>query len=120
MALISRGALPEPAAPAKETVPVEELGGDVEVRGLMLNEKLRCHAIAGQNDGRIDIAQLLADTVYDAEGERVWSREQWAAWGANNAPAATALAVVAMRLSGLLPDEIEKKPETPSDNSSSS
>lgn len=122
MPLIDKSNLPQlPVQPA-EVVPAPELGGDVEVRGLMLNEQLRYHSMAKLNNGRIDVAQLLADSVFtviDKERVPVWSRDEWQAWGSEHVTECTHLAAVAMRLSGLLGGHAEKKPESPVDGSSS-
>lgn len=111
--LIDREKVSVPDVP-KETMDVPELGGEIEVRGLMLNESLRCYSLSSQNDGRLDMAALLASTVYAADGKPLWTKEQWDSWGGVNASAAMRIASVSMRVSGLLKDDAEKKPETPS------
>ena len=86
----------------KETVAVEELGGEVVVRGLLLSERLALYA--GANDeGRVfaQIPALLAQTVVDADGAAIYDAAAWEAFGAQHMDAALRLFGVAKRLSGL-------------------
>lgn len=101
MALLKKANITAPVLP-KETVAVDELGGEVVVRGLLLSERLALYATAG-NDGRVfaQIPALLAQTVVDADGVAVFDAEQWEAFGAKHMDAALRLFGVAKRLSGL-------------------
>lgn len=101
MALLKKANIAAPVLP-KETVAVEELGGEVVVRGLLLSERLALYA--GANDeGRVfaQIPALLAQTVVDADNAPVFNVEQWEAFGSKHVDAAMRLFGVAKRLSGL-------------------
>lgn len=89
----------------EEHVEVPELDGEVLVRGLGLQRRLE---MAWQGaDGRVRVADLLAETVLDADLVPLMDARDWDVWGAQHYDAALRLARVAMRLSGLGPDAEE-------------
>lgn len=99
----------KPPVLPREAVEVVELGGEVVVRGLLLRERLALFddALAGaQKYGHI--SAVLAACVVDAEGEPVYTVEQWEQFGAAHFEAALALFKVAQRLSGLDVEERKK------------
>ena len=101
MALLKKANIAAPVLP-KETVAVEELGGEVVVRGLLLSERLALYANAN-DEGRVfaRIPALLAQTVVDADGAAIYDAAAWEAFGAQHMDAALRLFGVAKRLSGL-------------------
>lgn len=108
MSLVDRGAVQAPAPMAVETAAAPEpLQGDVEVRGLMLNERLRIQALAWQSGGRIDISELLAASVFASDGMPLWSKAEWDA--CRDHAGAMRLFSVAARLSGFISEDVEKK-----------
>lgn len=105
---LRRNEIAAPVLP-KETHECGPLGGEVVVRGLLLRERLALFddALAGaQKYGHI--SAVLAACVVDAEGEPVYTVEQWEQFGAAHFEAALALFRVAQRLSGLDVEERKK------------
>lgn len=107
MAIVKRGAVPAPVLP-KETVEVPALGGEVVVRGLLLTEYLRMKnriATASKDSSEADgiysiLPPLLATCVLDADGQPLWTEDEWQAFGAKEPGQALELFNVASRLSG--------------------
>ena len=109
MPILKSEVTPVPALPAPEVVPVPELGGEVVVRPMLLSDRLRLMRL---RDGRpkdyAHIAELLACAVVDANGEELFSAEDWEAWGRIHTGAAVRLWDVAYKLSGLSSEDAEK------------
>lgn len=106
MAILKRANIAPPAPPS-EAVQVDAMGGEVVVRGLLLRDRLAL-ATAGGADKFGQVSALLAASVVDADGEPVWTQQQWEAFGARHFEEALRLFVVAQRLSGLDAEETEK------------
>lgn len=92
----------EIAAPAlhQEEIEVSALGGSVIVRAMPLNllfEVIDSARAEPQNA----VAKLLALSVRDADGEQLWTTEQWATWGASEFEATLALYQAAQRVCGI-------------------
>lgn len=114
MSVIDRQAAAAPSPP-REVVTVEPLGGDVEVRGLLLSDRLELSAaqralrqpLAGETDaqareraGAHMVPITLARTVHAADGKPLWTVDQWQSWGSSHIDEALRLFGVAMRLMG--------------------
>lgn len=98
MALLKRGAIPEPMAPA-EAVQVDELGGEVCVRAIPLPAYLAWATAEGPRLERL--TALLALAVVDADGEQIFTAAQWDAFSARHRDATYRLLDVANRLNGV-------------------
>jgi hypothetical protein len=109
MSVLSRKDIARPVLP-QETVPVPALNGDVIVRGLVLSDRLE-FALNGHDQYKM-IAEVLARCVRDAEGEPIFSVDEWQIFGVRNQEAVLTLFTVAQRLSGVGDDE--KKDAAPS------
>lgn len=122
MALIERNQAPAPVLP-KETVQVDALGGEVIVRGLLLSERLALSAeqagLLASQDGESSaparmragaqmVPRTLAACVILADGQPMWTADEWDRFGAAHAEPAFELFAVAQRLSGLDAKESEK------------
>jgi len=127
MALLRKANIPKPSV-RKEAVDVPELGGEVIVRGTMLEERLALvfgampsageEADAGEQLEQLPpddpreryqhIARLLAYAVIDADGAQVYTADEWAAFGSQHFGTALRLYRIAKRLSGMEPDEAKK------------
>lgn len=106
MTVISRGAVAAPVLP-KRTVEVPELGGEVVVRGLLLRDRLTLLASPEVRDfGRV--TRMLAATVLADDGEPLWTEAEWDEFGAAHSDACLRLFDVAMELSGLKAEPLEK------------
>ena len=103
---LKKSDIPRPLPPA-EAVPVEALGGEVIVRGLLLSERLEI-AVSTSGSRFKQIPKLLALTVVDADQLPIFSETEWEAFGARHFDAALSLFKVAQRLSGLDGDDAEK------------
>lgn len=114
MTLLERSALRVPTLP-REAVPFAPLGGDVQVCGLRLSERLafssRRAALAkpqaGETEdqaaaraGALMVPEVLALTVRLADGDPALSIEEWESLGASHPAECLALFHAAMRLSG--------------------
>jgi hypothetical protein len=114
MELLKRADLPQVEL-RTERVTVESLGGDVQVRGLMLAQMLRLAQLrgkaadkqAGESDddaklraGAEYAAQVLASQVVDADGTPLMSSDEWSIWGGCNASEFNELYDVAARMRG--------------------
>jgi len=116
MAVIKRANVAAPVLP-RETVEVEALGGEVVVQGLLLSDRQDLEtfmvslALAGREAAESGgsaqaagmskvIPRLLHLSVLDADGERVYTEQEWQVFGGAHHVQATALFLVAWRLSG--------------------
>lgn len=114
MALIDRNNVPAPVVP-QETVPMPSLGGDVLVRGLLLDQRLQFGATqrelnkvregetqeqAWERAGTEAVPLLLALTVVLQDGLPMWAPSQWQAHGATHHGECMDLFNTAWRLSG--------------------
>lgn len=106
---VKKADVKRPSLP-KETKKVDALGGEVVVQGLLLSERL---ALSANRDKPFrHISETLAYTVRDADGEPVYSADEWEIFGAQNADTAFELFAIAQRLSGMGGEE--KKDQAPS------
>lgn len=107
----------------KETVAMPALGGDVIVRGMLLDEKLLNTSLqaterepgAGESEqdarnraGVLMVSRVLAWCVTDEAGEPLMTRQEWREFGGINLEEALAAFNVALRLSGFDMKEAEK------------
>ncbi len=107
----------------RETVPVEDLGGDVIVRGLLLSERMRHDSLnteaqkplegeteqqAKARAGAAVLPRTLHCCVVDEEGAPLMSAQEWDEFGGTNTAAAFLLFNTAMRLSGQNLEAVEK------------
>lgn len=125
MALLKKCNIAKPSV-RKETIAVAELGGEVVVRGTMLDERLALVFGASPATGAADdepgadleeedprrkyrhIARLLAYAVVDANGEPIYTVDEWAEFGGQHFGATLQLYSAARRLSGMDADEAKK------------
>lgn len=114
MEVLSRKEIKAPTLP-KETVDCPALGGAVVVVGLTLTQHMVLHGLrrtlarplAGETaeeatsraGGRL-LAETLARCVRLADGEPLYTADEWEVWGAKNTPAAMDLFAVCERLNG--------------------
>lgn len=98
MAMLKKGAITAPILP-KETVTVDELGGEVVVTGLLLKDRFALFVDADSGFARV--AQVLAATVIDADGLAIFTQKEWEEFGAVHSAAAINLFSIARKLSGL-------------------
>jgi hypothetical protein len=103
MAVLKKSQISSPALP-KETVPVAGLGGDVVVTGLTLTARLAMFS-AGKG---YTVSKLLSETVLDAEGNHLFTEQEWDNFGAKHFNECVELFRVVKRLSGL-DAEVEAK-----------
>ena len=117
MAILKAGAVPAPILPQPKVVSVPGLG-DVLVRPLLLSDRLALAQDRTDREGPAQsfahIATLLAYAVVDEERNPLFTADEWEAWGALNLTAALALWDEAWKISGLVADIAEKKPEAQS------
>jgi hypothetical protein len=106
MTVLRREDIPRPVVP-KETVEVAELGGEVIVQGLMLDERL---AIGAEAELYGRVPTILSKSVVDAEGKPIFDKREWNLWGASHADATLKLFDTAMRLSGMAEEKKEPAP----------
>lgn len=85
----------------KEAVQVDELGGEVVVRGLLLRERLAIFSNTEAGEKFAHVGELLAATVMDADGLQVYTAQEWDEFGTKHFSAAMQLFQVARRLSGI-------------------
>lgn len=122
MALLKRAEVKAPTL-RKETVSVEALGGDVVVRGLLLSELIELRQLvqsrktptvgespdqAAARAGAQICAITLAKTVCLADGEPLYSVNEWEVFGAQHPGQALELFNVSQRLSGQVAGAVEK------------
>ena len=110
---LDRASLKAPVLP-KEAVSVASLGGEVIVRGLKLSERLALFANLGEEGAApeqafVHVPRVLARVVILADGEPVFTEEQWEIHGASYPDDVFALFKVAQKLSGLDSDDAKKK-----------
>lgn len=96
---LNKADIKRPVLP-KEAVQVDELCGEVVVRGLLLRERVELFH-SGQKQWSARISEILAATVLDAAGEPVFTVQEWEEFGAKHFEACARLLAVANRLSGL-------------------
>lgn len=104
MALLDWSTVPEPQLPS-ETVAVAELGGELEVRAVPLDE-LQALLLENARTPELAVPRLLAATVRDANGA-TWSPDRWRVWGGAHARAAMRLYATAQRVCGIGAGAIE-------------
>lgn len=126
MELLSKSAIIGAADLKHEDVDVPEWGGTVRVRTMTGTERDEFRA-ATARDGGIPISEfsaaLLATTIIDASGARLFTLDEMAVLRAKSATSLDALTAVAMRLSGLganaVKDAAKNSESTQSDDSGS-
>lgn len=113
MAYLTRDAILEAADIPQETVSVPEWGGEVIVRGLTGAQRDRFESSMIRGEGRnqrvvLDNmrARLCALTIVDENGKRLFSDSDVKALGQKSAVALNRVFAVAMRLSGLTPEDV--------------
>lgn len=94
---------------------VESLDGEVIVHGLGLADKLRFATWQGPRFSQM--CEALAVAVRDANGEPLWSADEWDAWGGQHLDDALLLWGVIERLSSLDKEDAEKNSPTPPSDS---
>jgi hypothetical protein len=114
MAVLRKADVPDVAL-EREEVPVPEWGGEVVVQSLMLRDRLQL-AISNGQPAFAQVAEMLARSVVDADGEQIKTAAQWEAFGAKHFDTAITLFAKAKQLSGL---GDEKKEEAPSGSDAS-
>lgn len=107
---LNRSQLKEPTL-EREPVDVPELGGEVIVQAMMMSDRLQIATANLPQFGHV--AEVLARSVVDDEGVRVWTARQWEVFGGQHQDAAWKLFEIAQRLSKLGGGE-EKKIAAPS------
>ena len=108
-----------------EDVPVAEWGGTVRVRGLTGRERDAFEAAVASTKGK-DVklnlqnvrARLVALSVVDADGARIFDERDIGALGEKSAQALERVFQVAMRLSGLTPTDVKDLTENLDDGQS--
>ena len=105
MALLKKANIPAPVLP-QETVEVPELGGEVVVRGMLLQDRI--DLLSAAREGNAKLSGLLAATVVDGDGVQIYTQQQWEQFGAAHYAAALRLFEVAQKLSGLNAEVAEK------------
>lgn len=122
MGLLSRSQVKTPTLP-KETVACPALGGDVVVVGLVLSQHIALHGLrrtlarprdgetaeeaASRAGGRL-LAETLSRCVRLADGEPIYTADEWESWGAQNVIPAMDLFAVCERLNGKAEGATEK------------
>jgi len=96
----------------QEEVYVPEWGGYVRVRGLTAAERDALESTMLQTNGQVRLenfrARLVAMSIVDEEGNRLFSDEDVDALGRKSAAALQRVFDVAMRLSGLRAEDVEE------------
>jgi hypothetical protein len=116
---IKREDVKEPSAVRQEEVPVDAIGGDVIVRGLMLADRLQLWAEeqpqgaetpedASRRSKATIIERQLARMVVLDDGQPLWSADQWKAFGQQHADEAFRLYNLGNSFSGGDTKAIEK------------
>ena len=115
MALLSKEAILQAQDLPTELVPVPEWGGEILVRGLTGAERDAFEQSIVEQRGkstRINLrnlrAKLVAMTVVDEQGNRLFSDDEAEALGRKSAAALNRVFEVAQRLSGLRPEDVEE------------
>lgn len=104
MAVIDRGAVPEPVL-RKKTVAVESLGGDVVLTGLMLGQMLNLGRKGAGDQDFGHICATLSIGVLAADEKPLWTADQWGIWGGTHPSEAMELFRGIDALCGSAPDE---------------
>ena len=100
MALIKRDQVTPPTL-RTETVTVEPLGGDVIVRELTFTERQTLIQAFGKDKKSTNSTLLLLHlSVVDADGEPVFTAEQWDVFGGKHKAEADKLFIKAVDVSG--------------------
>lgn len=108
MAILKRSEITPPAVPT-ETVAVAALGGDVQVRGLLLGERLALFAEMQEPGSKhTQVSRLLALCVIDADGQPIMDETGWERFGASSFEATLELFAAVQRVSGLVAEAVEK------------
>ena len=114
MSLLTKSAILNAVDLQTEEVPVPEWGGTVRVRSLTGRERDAFEASMVRGEGktrRVDLtnmrARLVALTVIDDAGQRVFSDEEGDLLGAKSGAALDRVFAVAQRLNGLSGAEVE-------------
>lgn len=115
MALLSKEAILQAQDLPTELVPVPEWGGEILVRGLTGAERDAFEQSIVEQRGkstRINLrnlrAKLVAMTVVDEQGNRLFSDDEAEALGRKSAAALNRVFEVAQRLSGLRQEDVEE------------
>jgi hypothetical protein len=114
MGYLSKAAILGASDLQTQDVHVPEWGGDVRVRGLTGTERDAFEATIAQRKGK-DVkmnfqnarARLVSLSAVDESGERLFSDADVVALGGKSAAALDRLFAVAMKLSGLTPDDVK-------------
>lgn len=119
---LERSQIKPPVLP-KEAVPVDALGGEVIVRGLLMSERLALSALSAQlgipltgegpdlaraRAGGQIVAHTLAAVVLLADGKPLYTAQEWDEFGALQPDAVLDLFNRSRRLNGLDADESAK------------
>jgi hypothetical protein len=114
MALLNRTAILEVKDIKTETIPVPEWGGEVIVKGLSGTERDSFEAESLQGKGKNQTvnlvnlrARLVARSLVDANGERLFADHDVELLGKKSAQALSRVFDVAQRLSGLSNTDVE-------------
>lgn len=103
---LKKSEIKRPTLP-KRAVPVDVLGGEVVVRGLMLKERLAL--FAGEAESKFaQISGLLAACVLDADGVPIFTADEWESFGAQHMEQSLVLFEVVRELSGLNAEVAQK------------
>ena len=95
--------------PPKEAVYVEQLGGEIIVRGLMLKDRLELFSdLRGAGKSYAHIGKLLAAAVGGEDGQPLLTVGEWETFGGQHLDKALEVFEIARRLAGLDTEVIEK------------
>lgn len=134
MAILTKQAILDALDLPVETVAVPEWGGEVLVRGMTGTERdsfeaslrrEKAKAKGKAPDYEVDLSdfrsKLVARSVVDEDGKRLFSDDEIGSLGRKSAVALSRVADVAMRLSGFTESDIDelKKASTPGPNADS-
>jgi hypothetical protein len=123
MALIQRNATPAAPQLPRETVAVEELGGDVIVRGMLLSDRMEQQALAAamadardgetkdqalHRTGREIVFFTLSRCVVLEDDLPMWTAAEWDRFGGKHTTAALSLYRKARQLCGYDEEQNEK------------
>jgi hypothetical protein len=78
---LEKSSIPRPVL-ARETVNVPELGGEVVVQALLLRDRL---ALSDAERSYALVADMLSRSVVDANGDPIFTAEEWEIFGATGA-----------------------------------
>lgn len=116
MALLESGMSYESSGPKTQVIAVEELGGEVNVRGLMLADRLKNDALHRQDVKPIDdeteheaharagangVSRVLATCVLGASGKPLMAQADWERFGTDHPTTVLYLFNVVHQLSGI-------------------